>query len=102
MTKKNAPPAHETPKISTWGDSVASFEAEATWLTAADAPALMAMRALAVELDAGNFQAALVSQFTMCHQRLMARRPGGSPAPKPDADDNMFDIFGGKAWTADG
>lgn len=62
----------------TWLGSVREFEAEASeWLTPADRPQLKALYALARQLDAGSFQAALISQFTLIHRALLARRPGG-------------------------
>lgn len=66
----------ETSSDETWLDSVETFVRDASWLTGADKPQLMALRAIAKELDSGKFQAALISQFTLVHRGLLARRPG--------------------------
>lgn len=62
---------------STWIEAVELFQADAgPWLTAADAPQLMALRSIAKQLDNGKFQAALISQFTLIHRTL---RDKGDP-----------------------
>lgn len=91
---------------STWLASVQAFEAEAKdWLTDADAPQLMALRALAKALDSGTFQAALISQFTLVHRGLLARRPGGTPTATAESgakrEPTMFELMGG-VWQGDG
>ncbi|AYD84497.1 hypothetical protein SEA_PUFFYCAT_1 [Microbacterium phage PuffyCat] len=94
---------------STWIEAVELFQREgAEWLTAADAPQLMALRSIAKQLDGGTFQAALISQFTLIHRALLNRRPG---EPQPPADPagaaraaamgpSLFEQLGG-VWTAD-
>lgn len=70
----------ESTVVESWIDSVETFVAEADWLTGADKPQLTALRAIARELDSGKFQAALISQFTLIHRGLLARRPGDKPS----------------------
>ena len=106
-TTQNDPETFELPPDATWSRSVELFQAEASsWLSAADAPQLMALRTIAAQLDGGTFQAALISQFTLIHRALLNRRPG-EPASGGDAGgrppstgQTMFEIFGGR-WTAD-
>ncbi|WYA78727.1 hypothetical protein LTDYDHKI_CDS0031 [Exiguobacterium phage phiExGM16] len=102
------PESFELPADSSWIAAVELFQREgAKWLTAADAPQLMALRSIAKQLDGGSFQAALISQFTLIHRALLNRRPG-EPAPEPDPDaarrvalgPSLFEQLGG-AWTAD-
>jgi hypothetical protein len=102
-----APIPFELPPNASWSESVFLFQAEASsWLSAADAPQLMALRTIAAQLDGGTFQAALISQFTLIHRALLNRRPGepaagGDAGGRPAATgENMFEIFGGR-WTAD-
>lgn len=66
----------ETPEPGRWVQSVDDFEAEASWLSGVDRPQLIALRSIAEALDAGSFQAALISQFTLIHRGLIARKPG--------------------------
>ncbi|AYD86248.1 hypothetical protein JTF60_gp01 [Microbacterium phage Efeko] len=108
-TDQNAADPFQLPPAATWAESVELFMAEgAAWLSAADAPQLMALRSIAQQLDSGKFQAALISQFTLIHRALLGRRPGGD-TPPPDAGPvlptgapagGMFELFGG-AWRAD-
>lgn len=104
MTAKKPPTPPDEEKFEpsaseTWWGSVTAFEEEAAaWLTPADKPQLKALYAIAHELDAGTFQAALISQFTLIHRALLARRPAGKEARPPSEQDTMFEIFGG--WTA--
>lgn len=81
-----------------WIASVDAFEAEAHWLTGVDKPQLTALRAIAKALDDGSFQAALISQFTLIHRSLLARRPddskpssgGAAPYDTPLGLDDMW------------
>lgn len=82
--------------IDTWTDSVTEFVAAADWLTPADRPQVKALYSIAGELDGGTFQAALISQFTLIHRALLARRPGGSGAGGSRAltdDEQILDMF---------
>ncbi|AXC34884.1 hypothetical protein SEA_JERKY_1 [Microbacterium phage Jerky] len=94
---------------STWIAAVELFQKEgAEWLTAADAPQLMALRTIARQLDSGAFQAALISQFTLIHRALLNRRPGEPTQPADPAGaarqaamgPSLFEQLGG-VWTAD-
>lgn len=83
---------------STWMEAVALFEADAaSWLTTADAPQLMALRAIARQLDGGTFQAALISQFTLIHRTLREKgdpaRAGRSTTTPPSEKDAILDMF---------
>lgn len=83
----------------TWRESVAEFESEATWLTAADKPQLKALYAIADILDKGTTQTALISQFTLVHGRLLARgaKPGSGSSngePDPNEDLDILDLWG--------
>lgn len=92
----------EQPNISTtgtWRASVEEFEADADWLTGADRPQLVALYAIADALDAGTFQAALISQFTLVHRGLLARRPG--PKGGGDGPDNFPGAVPIDLWRAD-
>ena len=90
----------ETPERGRWVASVDDFEAEASWLTGVDRPQLIALRSIAEALDAGSFQAALISQFTLVHRGLLARKPDGKHGGSTGGAeyDTPFD-FGG--WKAD-
>lgn len=76
---------------STWLAAVELFQREAkAWLTPADAPQLMALRAIAKQLDDGKFQAALISQFTLIHRTLREKgdpERAGKGGSKPTLDD---------------
>lgn len=93
----------------TWVQTVDLFQAEASaWLTPADAPQLMALRAIAKQLDSGKFQAALISQFTLVHRTLREKgdpeRAKGGGAPKPSDEDAILDMFKnnpGAVWRGD-
>ena len=97
----------ELPADASWKKTVELFEAAAaSWLTPADGPQLMALRSIARELDGGKFQAALISQFTLVHRALLARRPGEPPAAGGDGSEGglqptMFEFMGGKMWRGD-
>lgn len=99
----------ELPANLSWSRSVELFETEArSWLSAGDAPQLMALRSIAAQLDAGTFQAALISQFTLIHRALLNRRPGEPAAGGDDAaaarrealGPSLFEQLGG-VWSAD-
>lgn len=78
---------------STWRASVDRFRTEADdWLTPADEPQLTVLYAIADELDRGTFQAALISQFSLVHRALLARRPGKTDTPKTETE-QVLDMF---------
>lgn len=54
--------------------SVEEFLANADWLNAQHAPAVAALKALAIELDR-EVTAALVAQFGVLHRSLLKERP---------------------------
>lgn len=109
-TTENAPDPFELDPDSTWLAAVELFQVEAAaWLSAADAPQLMALRSIAKQLDNGTFQAALISQFTLIHRTL---REKGDPeratgrGKTPPVDDNaaildMFKNNPGPMWRGD-
>ena len=56
-------------------EAVQQFVANETWLSAAHAPSVVALQAVAVELDR-EVTAALIAQFGMLHRSLLKERPG--------------------------
>lgn len=93
---------------STWTAAVELFQAEAAaWLTAADAPQLMALRAIARQLDDGKFQAALISQFTLIHRTLRDKgdpERGAKGKQTMSDDEAVLDMFKnnpGAMWRGD-
>lgn len=94
---------------SSWIAAVELFQAEAAaWLTAADAPQLMALRSIAKELDSGKFQAALISQFTLIHRTLRDKgdpeRAGKGKPNEPGDEGAILDMFKnnpGAMWRGD-
>ena len=54
--------------------AVQQFIANETWLTAAHAPSVVALQAVAIELDR-EVTAALIAQFGMLHRSLLKERP---------------------------
>lgn len=55
-------------------EAVKVFLAEADWLTASHAPAVAALKAVALELDR-EVTAALIAQFGVLHRSLLKERP---------------------------
>ena len=55
-------------------EAVQQFVANETWLSAAHAPSVVALQAVAVELDR-EVTAALIAQFGMLHRSLLKERP---------------------------
>lgn len=108
-TTQTAPEPFELDPSSTWLQAVELFQREAaTWLTAADAPQLMALRSIAAQLDNGKFQAALISQFTLIHRTLREKgdpeRASKSGAKPPSDEDQILDMFKnnpGAIWRGD-
>jgi len=107
---ENTPEPFQLDPKSTWLQAVELFQVEAAaWLTAADAPQLMALRAIAAQLDGGKFQAALISQFTLIHRTLRdkgdperARKPSSGPVGGDDAAIlDMFRENPGALWRGD-
>lgn len=54
--------------------AVESFLADATWLDASHAPSVVALRAVAKELDK-EVTAALIAQFGVLHRSLLKEKP---------------------------
>ena len=54
--------------------AVQQFIANETWLTAAHAPSVVALQAVAIELDR-EVTAALIAQFGVLHRSLLKERP---------------------------
>ncbi|MBX3309703.1 MAG: hypothetical protein KF739_04620 [Cryobacterium sp.] len=50
------------------------------WLTDEDYPAVVALEAMARELDAGPVQAAMLNAFGQAYRALLKRKPGEAPA----------------------
>lgn len=93
MSEQNDETAPDSAENESWAATVREFEAEATWLTGADRPQLKALYSIAAALDNGAFQAALISQFTLIHRALLARRPGeGGGKPKSQGDE-LLEMF---------
>lgn len=60
--------------------AVKGFLSSADWLTDEDLPAIMVLRAVAAELDAGGkLSPALVAQFGLTHRALLKRKPTAAP-----------------------
>lgn len=108
-TTQTTPEPFELDPDSTWTQAVELFQREAaTWLTAADAPQIMALRAIAKQLDDGKFQAALISQFTLIHRTLREKgdpeRAGKGATKTPSDEDQILDMFRnnpGAVWRGD-
>jgi hypothetical protein len=66
-------------------EAVQQFVENETWLNAAHAPSVVALRAVAVELDR-EVTAALIAQFGMLHRSLLKERPGVQVASDPLAE----------------
>ena len=66
-------------------ESVQRFIADAYWLTDSHAPSVVALQALAVELDR-DVQAALVAQFGVLHRSLLKEKPSAQPILDPIAE----------------
>lgn len=99
MSEQNdeiSPDAAENTGAMTWGQTVEAFEAAADWLKPSDKPQLKALYAIAALLDAGTVQAALISQFTLVHSRLLARgaKPTAPGEPDPDDEPDILDLWG--------
>lgn len=65
-----------------FAESVETYIADAYWLNASHAPSVVALRALAIELDR-EVTAALASQFGVFYRSLEKARPGNSVAEDP-------------------
>lgn len=70
-------------------EAVETFETAATWLSDEDAPALMALRMAAEELDNNGVQAALLNTFGVHYRSLMKKRP--ATLSEPDELDALLD-----------
>jgi hypothetical protein len=65
-----------------FSESVEAFVAEAYWLDASQAPSVVALQALAIELDR-EVTAALVAQFGVLHRSLLKSKPTNIIAEDP-------------------
>jgi hypothetical protein len=65
--------------------AVQQFIANETWLTAAHAPSVVALQAVAIELDR-EVTAALIAQFGVLHRSLLKERPGATVDMDPLAE----------------
>lgn len=70
-----------TKRTDTFGSAVTAFEKDATWLGAADQPALVALRKMAAALDGDDLSPAMLAQFGLCYRNLLKRAPADAPAP---------------------
>jgi hypothetical protein len=66
-------------------EAVQQFIDNETWLTAAHAPSVVALRAVAIELDR-EVTAALIAQFGVLHRSLLKERPGMQVEESPFAE----------------
>ena len=74
-----------------FSESVQRFVADAYWLNDSHAPSVVALQALAVELDR-EVQAALVAQFGVLHRSLLKEKPAAVPALDPIAELLLRDV----------
>ena len=56
------------------------FISESSWLTDEDGPAIVALLAMAGELDE-NINPHLIAQYGLTYRNLLKRKPGGEDAP---------------------
>ena len=63
----------QTPFVS----AVAEFEKASPWLGPQHAPAVVALQAMAAQLDAGDMSPALLGQFGLAFRSLSKERPTG-------------------------
>ena len=68
-----------------FAEAVKQFITEATWLNASHAPSVVALQALATELDR-EVTAALIAQFGVLHRSLLKERPSAVSAVDPLAE----------------
>lgn len=59
----------------TFTEAVEAFVEAADWLTDEDAPAVMAMKGAAAELDANGVQASLIAAYGVHYRSLLKKRP---------------------------
>lgn len=74
--------SNETHGATTFSESVSRFLETADWLDDSHGPSVMALRALAVELDR-EVTAALVAQFGLLHRSLLKERPSDDAPVNP-------------------
>lgn len=74
-----------------FSESVQRFIADAYWLNDSHAPSVVALQALASELDR-DVQAAMVAQFGVLHRSLLKERPTESPVLDPIAELLLRDV----------
>lgn len=61
----------------TFKTAVSAFEQASDWLGPEHAPAVVALRMMAKELDSGKMVPALMSQFMLTFRSLSKEAPGG-------------------------
>lgn len=69
--------------MTSFNEAVDRFEKAAPWLGDADLPAVVTLRAIAVELDNGTRTPALLGQWGLTYRNLLARAP---KADEPETD----------------
>ena len=62
-------------KAPTFAEALSEFEAASPWLGPEHAPALMSLRAMAAQLDAGDLAPALLAQWGLAYRSLRKERP---------------------------
>lgn len=63
----------------TFDEAVSAFEDASPWLGPQHAPAVVALRAMAHQLDDGDMAPALLGQFGLCFRALAKERPTEAP-----------------------
>lgn len=64
-------------RIGQFATAVSEFEEASPWLGPQHAPAVVALRAMAAQLDAGDMAPALLGQFGLTFRALDKQRPSG-------------------------
>lgn len=61
--------------VMTFREAVKRFETASPWLDERHAPAVVALRAMAAQLDGGDMAPALLGQFGLAYRALQKERP---------------------------